>query len=148
MAKEKDTDFPLTTGSSRVLFLLLNIDFKRKRILQNHGISSTRNPALHSCLWCWHLPCSHRCILGGVSESADISPVGQDQSRLQPDTVHPEEPTALTAPCYLSIMLLRSLCHTWRVGALGILQSLNIHSESAGPHQKGKPELRKTLRHF
>ena len=33
MAKEKDADFPLTTGSLRVLFLLLNIDFKRKRIL-------------------------------------------------------------------------------------------------------------------
>ena len=29
MAKEKDTDFPLTTGSLRVLFLLLSIDFKR-----------------------------------------------------------------------------------------------------------------------
>ena len=36
--------------------------------------------------------------LGGVSECADISPVGQDKPRLQPGAVHPEEPTALTAP--------------------------------------------------
>ena len=33
MGKENDTDFPLTAGPLRVLFLLLNTDFKRKRIL-------------------------------------------------------------------------------------------------------------------
>lgn len=56
------------------------------------------------------------------------------QPPLQPGAVRPEEPTALTAPCYLPITLLRSLCHTRRLELWIHAQSLNIHSESARPH--------------